>query len=263
MDRPFDSPADSLAPSRIQIAQIARIPLLRPLQWLAAGWRDLRSSPLESLAYGIFFALVGGMLLNVVARWPYLITVAVSGFLLVAPILAVGLYEISRRREAGVGQSGMRDLFEGVRRNAQSLFYMAVLLALVAIAWERLSAILFALLSGDMSPDPLHFLRDVFLSGDYLGFVAAYVVMGGVLAALVFAVSAVSIPMLLDRDVDTVTAIVTSLDAVKTNPLPMAVWAALIVGLTAVGFATGLVGLVVILPLLGHATWHCYRDVVR
>jgi hypothetical protein len=95
------------------------------------------------------------------------------------------------------------------------------------------------------------------------GVVAAYVAMGGVLAALVFAISAVSIPMLLDRDVDMVTAIVTSLDAVKTNPLPMAVWAALIVGLTAVGFATGLVGLVVILPVLGHATWHCYRDVVR
>jgi uncharacterized membrane protein len=259
MDQPFDSPIAK----QIPVAEIARIPLLRPFEWLAAGWRDLRSSPLVSIGYGVFFALMGGMILNMVARWPYLITVAVSGFFLVGPILAVGLYEISRRREAGGERAGIRDLFEGVRRNAQSLFYMAVLLVLIAIAWERLSAILFALLYGGVSPDPLHFLRDVFLSGNYLGFLVAYLATGGMVAAVVFAISAVSIPMLMDREVDTVTAVVTSLQAVRTNLLPMAVWAALIVALTALGFATGLVGLTVIMPLLGHATWHCYRDVVR
>lgn len=131
------------------------------------------------------------------------------------------------------------------------------------IGWERLSAILFALLYPGNVSDLSNFFGEVFGSGEFTRFVATYLVVGGVLAAVVFALSALAVPMLMDRDTDTITAAMTSVRAVAVNPGAMAVWALLIVGLMAVGFATLMIGMIVLLPLLGHATWHAYRDLVR
>ena len=134
---------------------------------------------------------------------------------------------------------------------------------IVAIFWERLSAILFALFYNGAVPNLESFYRDLLLSGDYWRLLVIYAAVGGVLAIVVFVLSAISIPMLLDRDVDIYTAMATSLVAVGRNIPAMAIWAILIVVLTAIGFATLLLGMTVIFPVLGHATWHAYRDLVQ
>ena len=115
---------------------------------------------------------------------------------------------------------------------------------------------------GDI-PDVANFYSHVLFSGDYVHFIIAYLVVGGSLAALVFALTAVAVPMVMDRDTDTITAMMTSLRVMGTNLGAMASWAVIIVVLMAISFATKMIGMVVLLPLLGHATWHAYRDQVE
>lgn len=238
------------------------VPLLRAFEWLGRGWDDLRSNPLASLGHGLIIALILAAVLTAGGDKPYFLTAAVSGFLLIAPLLAIGLYEISRRRDAGE-TANFAESFSGWRRNSASVGLFGIALAIVAIGWERISAILFALLYGGSAPDLERFITDVFLSGDYPNFLTGYVVLGAILAALVFSVAAVSLPMMMDRGTDVVTAMMTSFKAVAMNPAPMALWAATIVVLVVAGFATLLVGMVFVLPLLGHATWHAYKELVH
>jgi uncharacterized membrane protein len=233
----------------------------RPLQWLKRGWSDLRDNALPSLAFGVFFAVLGYLIMSFAAQRPYLLTAAVSGFFLIGPLAAAGLYEISRRHESGQ-PTGLGASLRGMLGHRDALLSIGVVLVMVAIAWERLSAILFALLVPDAVVGVSDFFRQVFLSGEHLGFVASYVVIGGVVAALVFACTAVAVPMLMDRDTDTVTAMMTSLRAVSMNLPAMLLWAALIVVLIGIGFATMMIGMVVLLPLVGHASWHAYKDLV-
>ena len=241
---------------------VRRISQDRPLVWLQLGWQDLKANPLASLAYGLLFAIAGDVILLLAFPNPHLFTLSISGFFLVAPILAAGLYEISRRHARGQ-HSTFFDTFGGFRRNGESLALFGLLLAIMAIAWERLSAILFAMFFGGNIADLEQLASDVFLSGQHTGFVMAWFVVGGTLALFVFAVSAVSVPMLMDREVDFATAAMTSFKAVANNLRAMMLWAALIVGLTVIGFATLLIGLIVIMPVIGHATWHAYRELVE
>lgn len=234
----------------------------RPLMWLKMGWQDLRDNPLASLVYGLIFAVAGYLILAYAADLPYLFTAAVSGFFLIGPLAAAGLYEISRRHEKGM-PTGFGESLRGLRRHGDSLVYFGLLLALSLIAWERISAILFALFYQGQAPDLANFYSDVFFSGNYTHFVVAYLFVGGILAAVVYCLSAISIPMLMDRDSDVVTAMMTSARAVGHNPGAMILWAALIVGLMVIGFATMMIGMVLLLPLVGHATWHAYKDLVE
>lgn len=249
LDRHFDLPT------------IRSVDAFQPFEWLRLGWHDLKRTPGASLAYGLLFAVAGWVLLSYAADRPYLFTAAVSGFLLVAPLLAAGLYELSRRQAKGEPTSFAASL-TGWRRNGQSMAYIGLLLAIVAIAWERISAILFGMFYQGNVPDFGNFLSEIFLSGNYTHFASAYLVVGGALATLVYALSAVSIPMLMERKVDVATAMMTSVKVIGHNLGAMAIWAVLIVVLVAIGFATWLVGMIVILPLLGHATWHAYRQTV-
>ncbi len=256
----LDSQFDHLT-RHFALSPPAHVPASRPFQWLGKGWQDLRSAPLASLGYGLVVTALWALALVPGLDRPYLFTAALSGFLLVAPLLAVGLYELSRRRAAGEPVR-LRDAFLGWRRNTGSLMEFGLVLAIVLIAWERLSAILFALLYGGTVPDLQEFLREVFLSGRYPLLVSVYVLTGGLLAALVFALSVVSVPLLMERNMDIATAMMNSLRAVAANPPAMLLWAALIVALTGIGVATGLVGMIVIMPLLGHASWHAYKDLM-
>jgi len=244
------------------LPEIRRVGLDRPFAWLKAGWGDLLANPIASLAYGLLFAIAGDVILLFAWRRPHLFTAAISGFFLIAPLLAAGLYEISRRQETG-WPSTFIDSLGGWRRNGQSIAMFGLLLALVGIAWERFSAVLFALLAPDLSPDLSAFVTSILASDDYRNLVIAWFIAGGSLALLVFAISAVSVPMLLDRDCDFVTAMMTSLRAVSVNLEAMVLWAGLIVILTLLGFATLLFGLVILMPLIGHASWHAYRDLVK
>ena len=244
------------------LPEVRRVALDRPLAWLKAGWRDLRSNPVASLAYGLLFAIVGDFVLLFAWRTPYLFSAAISGFFLIAPLLAAGLYEISRRQAAGMASTFI-DSLAGWRRNGQSVALFGLLLALVGIIWERISGVLFALLAADLNPDLPTFAASILLNPEYRSLSATWFVVGGGLALLVFSLSAVAVPMLIDRDTDFVSAAMTSLRAVSANLETMVLWAALIVVLTLFGFATLLFGLVVIMPLLGHASWHAYRDLVE
>lgn len=257
MDKPFEN-----LEQHFHLPHVREVGIDRPLLWLRAGWEDMRENLGASLSYGVILAALGYLILSYAAGLPYLFTAAISGFFLIGPIAAAGLYEISRQHELGHPVSFFGSL-RGLRGHADSLAYFGAFLAIALIGWERISAVLFALFYDGNVADLSNFFRSVFLSGEHLSFVAAYLVLGAILATVVFALSVTAVPMLIDRKVDIVTAAMASLRAVAVNPAAMAVWAAIIVGLVAVGFATMMVGMVILLPLLGHASWHAYRELMR
>ncbi|MCU0934163.1 MAG: DUF2189 domain-containing protein [Thiobacillaceae bacterium] len=249
--------------SGMSLPTLRRVDALRPLVWLRLGWRDLvRAWPL-SLGYGVVFALLGGLLLAWARQSTHLTLTLLSGFLLLAPFLAISFYAISSRLEHGLDSGGPLQFLTPLRRNPTSIGLFAVLLAFILSAWERISALLVGLLLRNDLVATGYFNVGLLFSADHWAFVVVYLLLGAALAALVFALAVVSLPMMMDREVDTVTAITTSLWAVASNPLPMLVWAAVIVGLSLAGMFTALFGMVLVFPLLGHASWHAYRDLVQ
>src|SRR5690606_36553762 len=151
----------------------------------------------------------------------------------------------------------------GLARNADGLAFFGAFLAIALVGWERISAIMFALFYRGEVGNVTNFVSGILGSGENLYFLAAYVIVGAVMATIVFALSAISIPLLMDRDIDAFTAAMTSLRAVQINFDTMMLWAVMIVALIAIGFASVMIGMVILLPLVGHATWHAYRDLIR
>lgn len=233
-----------------------------PFEWLRNGWQDMRRSLPVSLGYGLVFALLGYLLLSF--AWPrlHLAMALTSGFLLVAPLVALGFYDLSRQIESRAKPS-LAHALTAWRRNSGSVGMYVVLLLFILVTWERLSAIIVGLFLGGNVTDVTNLFGEVIGSGEHLPFLAAYALFGLAMAGLVFAISVASLPMLLDRDIDLATAVMTSLWVVRENPLPMLVWAAIIAGLIALGYLAFYIGLVLVFPLLGHATWHAYRALVE
>jgi uncharacterized membrane protein len=243
---------------------IRALQLEQPWNWLAKGWADYWKVPHVSIAYGVAIVAASYLLSGAVFYlWGIaLVLPLAAGFLILAPLLAVGLYETSRRLESGEHITARSVMFVATSAPTQ-LAFVGITLTLLMLAWIRLATLLFALFFGMSSYPPLEsWVGTLFFSVDGLIFLAVGSVIGGALAIIVFAISVVSIPLLMVRDVDAITAIVTSVRAVLHNPAPMLLWAWLIVVLTAVGIATLYVGLVVTYPLVGYATWHAYRSVV-
>lgn len=247
----------------LNIPRINVVEPARPFAWLRLGWHDFRISWITSLVFGVVFALLGWALVNRGWEHAHLSLTFSTGFMLISPFLALVFYYLSRCLDQHHRPGDGARFFHVVRRNGASIGLYAVFLVFCLSVWERLSAILAGL-----------FLRGDFIGGDYFSlfslftpeqwpFVLAYVSIGAVLAVLVFALSVVSLPMMLDRQVDVVTAMMTSLHAVRHNPGAMVVWAGLIVALVVVGFATWFIGLAILFPVLGHATWHAYRELVE
>lgn len=245
--------------------QIRRVPVDRPWVWLAAGWRDIAAAPGHSLAYGLI-PVVAGWLAILLMLWldlPYLMLPLSAGFFFVGPFIAVGLYEISRRLELNHVVDGETTLLAW-RRNPEQIALMGVLLLLFHLAWMRAAQLLFAIFGWRTVPSWDRFTDLVWMSSKSLPFLALGVGVGAVLAAVSFAIGAFSIPYLLDRRTSNMfESIATSVAAVRLNARPMLLWAALIVILIALGMVPGLLGLVVTLPLVAHATWHAYRDIIR
>ena len=255
-------PALDYPDTRLPLPAIRRIGATQPLRWLRAGWHDLKANPLPSLAYGLLFALAGDLIILATLDRPHLLTVSISGFFLIAPLLAAGLNELSRRTAAGE-KILFIDSVRCFKRNGESLALFGLILALVALMWERFSAVAFALLGSPSGIDAGVFISSLILSGEHTAFIATWFVIGGLLALGVFAISVIAVPLMLDHDADVPTAILSSLRAFTANTGPLLLWAALLVSLTLLGFATLLFGLVVIMPILGHASWQAYRDLVE
>lgn len=244
--------------------KIGTLTMDHPWSWLAAGWQDLRRAPAASLSYGLLFVVAGYVLTAglIYAENFFLTLPLAAGFLLAGPVLAVGLYDISRRLEQREAPT-LSHALGAWKVNTSGIGFMGVILMLIFLAWIRLATLLFALLFTGLTPTWELFIKSVLLSGEGLPLLIVGTAIGGVLAAVVFAISCISIPMLLDRpEASVLDAIRASTSAVTSNWRPMLLWAALIVGFIGVGIATFYAGLLVALPLIGHGTWHAYRDIV-
>lgn len=256
------NPGSTTAPAAAW-PEIRHVSVDRPWEWLAKGWRDFMRQPGIGLAYGLLIVALGYVLIFTAWQFErqYLVLPLAAGFMLVAPILAVGLYEISRRIEAGQPVS-FAAAIGAFKRNADQIAYLGFILMFCHLVWVRVATLLFALFFENAMPSTEGLMQLLLTSRNALPFLAVGTAIGFAFACVVFAVAAVSIPMLLDRDTHALAAAITSLRAVSENWKPMALWAALIVIFTAIGIATALIGLAVTMPLIGHATWHAYRDLI-
>ena len=239
---------------------VREVPVTRAFRWLALGWKDLTRVPLSSLLHGVAVTIGGWIILGITLRYWYLLPGAFSGFLVVGPVLATGLYALSRDLEQAT-RPGMREVIAAWRRGTRPLVWLGLILVLAGTAWVLVSAVLFGLFLEAPITDVNSILHHIVLSeGSFL--FPVWITLGGFGAALVFAATAVSAPMLLDRNVDMVTAISTSVRAVGANPITMVLWAVIIMVATGIALLTLMLGFIVVIPLIGHGTWHAYRDVV-
>ncbi|HEU4652078.1 MAG TPA: DUF2189 domain-containing protein [Croceibacterium sp.] len=231
--------------------------------WLAAGWRDLRTQSAPSLAYGVIVMLLSAAIVAGLWRlgWDFALFPALAGFLVFAPALATGLYEKSRALESGEPVTFRRMLFPRPASGGQVLFTGALLLGLILL-WMRAAIIIYALFFGVTDfPGLDHVAGVLFTTSTGAAMLVVGSVVGALFAAFSLAISAFSIPMMYDRDVDALTAMGASWALVWNNRRAMIVWGAIVLVLFVASIATALVGLVVVFPLLGHATWHAYRAV--
>ncbi len=241
---------------------IKKVELLRPLHWLKAGWQEFMAHPGPSLMYGILVTVAGWAIVTLAAPHAELFSTVISGFVLIAPLIAAGIYELTRQREAGE-QASFINSIRSLKRSKGSIADFGIVLILAGILWERAAAVMFALSYGGDMGNAQDFVKEVFLSGKYWTVVIAWLVSGSMLASFIFCITVIGMPMVVDRNADIVTAMVTSVRTVFTNLPAMALWAAIIVVLTGLGMATALLGLIVVMPLLGHATWCAYKDLVE
>jgi len=247
------------------------IGIMHPLTWLVLGARDMLRCGWISYVHGLAMAVFGGLLLVLASDRFWLLAGAFSGFLLVAPILATSLYAMSRalERREPVGWPLVLKTWLNWRDGDfvkwgdehWNLVRFGILLAAAGTAWVVLSAMLIQLLAMAPIAAPRDFLAHVVLAPTGYLF-EMWMVMGGILVAPIFASTVVTIPLLLDRRVRVAQAIAASWQVVVANPIAMAFWGAIIMGLILVGLSLMLVGLVIVVPLLGHASWHAYRDLV-
>lgn len=224
-----------------------------PLRWLRLGWADIMRAPRLSLAYGA--VLMALSVLIAALSWRYgmaaLYLGLATGFIFIGPLLAVGLYSISRQLSKGHTPVMGYCVREGWH-HIKELLVLGIVLLVVMLVWARAAATLHVFFPVESSPSLEQWLP-------FLGIGSG---VGALFTLIVFSISAFSLPMILDRKVDAVTAVVTSVNAVLRNKLPMLLWSGLIGLSVLLGFATAFVGFAVLLPLIGHATWHAYRETI-
>ena len=250
---------------------IRTIGLMRPLVWLALGWRDLARSGWASVLHGVALSLGGFAIIAVAYQRFWLLAGALSGFMVVAPVLATSLYALSRaieRREKANFDVVLRTWlnwnqshFNKWTNDYWCMVQFGTLLTLAATGWVLTSAALITLLAPVPIHTPLDFIHHVVLAQEGWLF-EIWLGMGGLMAAPMFASSVIAMPLLLDRRVTVLQAVLSSWQTVLVNPLPMALWATIIMVFTLLGMGALLLGLIPVIPVLGHASWHAYRDLI-
>jgi len=224
-----------------------------PFRWLAAGFRDMRSAPRQSLTWGLVVLGLSWLvsLPPLLLGNKFALLGLLSGFVFVGPVLAVALYAISWRLEHARKPTFRRSVAEA-RRQISNCMVFALVLIVVFLVWARAASMVHVFFPAEANADWRAIAR----------FLAIGSAVGSIFAAITFAASAFSLPMIMDRQTDTITAVITSINAVLRNKPAMIVWLGIIVVSVAVGFATAFIGLVFLFPLLGHATWHSYRETI-
>lgn len=236
----------------------------RPRAWLAAGFEDFRKATAVSLAYGMFWVglsiavTLGAVMLDL---WHWLLPMA-AGFMFLGPLVAVGSYGVSRAIEAN-RTPHLGDAFSAWRPHAGQLAMMGVMMMIFFLAWIRLATLLFALFYGFEAPGPAALYASLLTTPQGLGLILVGSGVGAVLAFGAFTISVVAIPTLMDQDLTFMEGIEASVRSVSRNFRPMLLWAAILTGCVLVGVLTFYIGLALILPVLGHASWHAYEDLVR
>lgn len=255
----------------IPLPQVRTVGLMQPMTWLVLAWRDMARSGWISFAHGLAITAFGGAILAVAHHRFWLLAGALSGFLVVAPVLVTSLYALSRaleqRQEANLGVvlktwlNWQNSHLNKWGNDYWCMVQFGALLALAATGWVITSAAFITLLAPMPVETPMDFMRHVVLANNGWLF-ELWLALGSLLAAPIFASSVIAMPLLLDRRASLRVAVLTSWQVVVANPLPMAFWAALILGFTLLGLGSLLLGLIFVMPMLGHASWHAYRDLV-
>jgi uncharacterized membrane protein len=255
--------ATSISLGRHQLlhVEVRHVPALQSIEWLRRGWNDLRHFRSASLGQGAMIAILGAVLLILFSTHAYLFAAAVTGYLLVGPIMTTELCELSRRR--ALGQPAADESQQPATRDSRSLFRFGAILGSLAMIWFIASATMLQTALHVATPSLGVALWGSFTDAMSRPELLGYVVSGAVLAAFVFSLSVVAVPLIIDRHASATDAMWASVRVTFANLPAMLVWAGLIVAVTAFGFITLLIGMVVVAPLLGHATWHAYRDLVR
>lgn len=226
-----------------------------PFHWLALGWRDFSRAPVIGLFYGACFVVMGWLLLACFQRAPEYTLALSAGFLLMGPFLCLGLYEVSRRMELGQTPSLASSLMAWRSASGQLAIFACVLLVLEML-WGRAALIVFAV-SFEGMPD-FHSLTAL-LSPENVPFIVTYLAVGGVFAGLIYAISVISMPMIMDKSVDAISAGLASMRLVSTQTGVMLLWGGLITLLVVLAMLPGFFGLLLVGPVVGHASWHAYR----
>jgi len=242
-------------------AEILPLKLGAPLNWLQQGARDLLAQPVIGLFYGLCFWGMAEVLGLVFRNKPEYTMSLASGCILLGPFLALGLYEVSRRREQGLPPSFVSSLTCWLP-HIRSMGLLVLVLIVLELLWGRASLVVFAVFFNTGMPSTTGVLQAIFNPENW-EFVAVYLAVGSVFAALVYSTAVVSIPMILDRDTDAISAAITSIRVVFENTGTMIFWGLLITVLVVVALLPWALGLIVVGPLLGHASWHAYRGAVR
>jgi len=236
------------------VAPCRRLEPTAPLRWLALGWQDFRLAWPQSLTYGV--AMAATMAGVSALAWAYgsywFMLAMLGGFVFMAPVICIGLYAISAQIERGQKVSLVRALRAGLKRYLGNEMVFALVLLVLFLVWARAGAMVSVFFPVRGNPT----LADLAL---YLCIGSA---VGAVFATFTFTISAFSLPMIMHRRVDAVTAVVTSINAVLRNKLPLAIWFAIIIAGLVLGVLTAFVGLAVILPVIGHAVWHGYLETI-
>ena len=232
-----------------------------PWAWLKAGWQDIIRAPRVTVGYGLIFVGAGALIvlgLNAIG-FASAVPVALSGFALVAPALAIGIYQVPRAIERGE-KPRFRFIISRFPSRISQIGFVSILLTLLLMLWVRAAQFLLVAIAPDSPLTPDAFTHFALSDGAGLTLIVIGTIVGGFLAAVAFAMSAISFPMLIDQDVDAVTAMVASFKAVFAQPFVMLTWAWLIAFMVVAGSVVFLVGLAVTFPWIALATWHAYRD---
>lgn len=261
----FSDPSQSQVPPHLAAAAeefraINQVSVWAPLTWVRKGFADLFVAQFGSLFYGVAFALIGWTVAFFYGASYGLTLTASSAFMLLAPVLAIGLYALSHQIEKGEVPR-LRTTLAVWRGNMANIALFALVTGVVGLIWARSAAVIFAVFYNTGLPEAGDFVRAI-LSFDNLEFLIAYFGVGSLFAIFVFAISVVAIPLMYDRKTDAITAMLLSLAVVARNPTAMVVWALLLVGLISLGFVSGFLGLIYTAPVAGHATWHAYRALI-